>query len=149
MENSAIRQGTDTDESDYQIRRVEEQTAFLKKMDIDALINMFDSYATKKTYAAGFFNLALIATNFTQLKQLVQLSQIQELDIINVIALFFIIISLLSQLVVGIILIYIAKTNEFIDQEKRDQLIKRNNAVTFLIITISIINVFLNIFLSF
>lgn len=149
MENSNQRQTTDTDESDYQVRRVEEQTAFLKKMDIDALINMFDSYATKKTYAAGFFNLALIATNFTQLKQLVQLSQIQELDIINVIALFFIIISLLSQLVVGIILIYIAKTNEFIDQEKREQLIKRNNAVTFLIITISIINVFLNIFLNF
>lgn len=138
---------TETDESDYQVQRVEQQRFIkVKKMDIDALINLFDSYATKKTYATGFFNLAMIANNFVQLKEIIDLSQNQKLDILNIIILFFVILSLVLQIVVGVVLIYLAKTNEFIDKEKRDQLIKKNNAVTFLVITISIINVFLNIF---
>ena len=40
------------------------------KMDLSALSNIFNSYATKKTFATGFFNLALVATNFAQMKQL-------------------------------------------------------------------------------
>lgn len=139
----------ETDESDYQIQRVEQQRFIkVKRIDIDALINMFDSYATKKTYATGFFNLAMIANNFVQLKDIIDLSQTQRLDFLNIIILFFVLLSLVLQIVVGVVLIYLAKTNEFIDKDKRDQLIKRNNAVTFLVISISIINVFLNIFSS-
>ncbi|CAF0902878.1 unnamed protein product [Brachionus calyciflorus] len=147
MEIKAQKVSTDTDDSDCQIRRVEEQK-FIKKMDIDTLINMFDSYATKKTYAAGFFNLALIATNFTQLKHVIDLSQSNELGLINIVFLLFIVGSLLLQLVVGVVLIYIAKTTEFMNEAKRDQLIKRNDLVTIMSITISIINVFLTIFIN-
>lgn len=138
---------TETDESDVQIQKVEQQRFIkVKKMDMDTLIHLFDSYATKKTYATGFFNLAMIANNFVQLKEIIDLSQTQKLDVLNIIILFFVILSLVLQIVVGVVLIYLAKTSEFVDKEKRDQLIKKNNAVTFLVITISIINVFLNIF---
>ncbi|RNA01930.1 ninjurin-1-like isoform X1 [Brachionus plicatilis] len=132
--NENIRKSTaETDESDYQIQRVEQQRFIkVKKMDIDALISLFDSYATKKTYATGFFNLAMIANNFVQLKDIIDLGQTRKLDILNIIILLFVILSLVLQIVVGVVLIYLAKTNEFIDKEKRDQLIKRNNAVTFL-----------------
>lgn len=73
----------------------------LQRTDLDGLVNMFDSYATKKTYAAGFFNLALIATNFTQLKQLIELVTVgaDSLSVINIVVLMFVSMSLLLQVV--------------------------------------------------
>ena len=40
-------------------------------IDLNKLNKVFDSYATKKTIATGFFNLALVATNFAQMKYLI------------------------------------------------------------------------------
>lgn len=138
-----------TDSSEFQIQKVERQRFIdFTKIDLDGLSSLFDSYATKKTYATGFFNLALIATNFTQLKQLIVLSQTSELDLQNTIVLFFICISLLFQLIVGVVLVFIARKSEFIDDVKRAQLMKSNNALTLLIVTISVINVFINVFLN-
>lgn len=89
-----------TNDEDDDLRKVtseEEKFLNLHRIDLHGLAHLFDSYATKKTYAAGFFNLALIATNFTQLKQLIELSYREELGVINIILVMMVSISLLLQ----------------------------------------------------
>lgn len=121
----------------------------LGQIDIRGLSNIFDSYATRKTYATGMFNLALIATNFTQMKHIIAVTpSLGQLSITNGILLIFVCVSLLLQLLLNIILVFLAKHGEFYDEEKREQLIKSNNAVTLIVLAISIINVFINVFLN-
>jgi hypothetical protein len=118
-------------------------------IDIRGLSNIFDKYATKKTYATGFFNLALIATNFTQLKQiLASTSTLESISVTNAVVLASVCVSLLLQLVLIVVLVILAKHGEFYDEEKREQLIRGNNAVTLIVLTISILNVFINVFLN-
>ena len=134
---------------DIQVEKAEVQKFLdFNGLDIKGLSNIFNTYATKKTYATGFFNLALIATNFTQLKQIIAASSIAPLSVTNVILLSSICISLLLQLILVVVLVFLAKNGEFYDNEKREQLIRRNNAVTLIVLTISVINVFINIFLN-
>lgn len=135
------------DETESQQKKGETQN-FMENMDLHGLVHIFDSYATKKTFATSFFNLALIATNFTQLKHLISISQTGELGTLNTVILLCVIISLVLQVVVGAVLVFLAKNREFIDDEKRDQLIRSNNTVTLLIVTVSILNVFINVFLN-
>jgi hypothetical protein len=140
-----------SEEDDFKIKRVEEQKFLnLHHADLHSLAEIFNSYATKKTFATSFFNLALIATNFTQLKQIIDVSATSPngLSVVNIIVLLFVCISLVLQFAVGVVLVLLAKKNEFIDLEKREELIRSNNVVTLLIITISIINVFINVFLN-
>lgn len=54
----------------------------------------------------------------------------------------------IKKFVAGVVLVFLAKNSEFIDEEKREQLIRSNNFVTLLIVTISVINVFINVFLN-
>jgi hypothetical protein len=42
----------------------------------------------------------------------------------------------------------LAKKDEFIDEEKRNQLIRHNNGVTLLVLVIAVINIFINVFIS-
>ena len=116
--------------------------------NLHELFKIFDSYAIKKTYAAGFFNLALIATNFTQLKHLINLNNNDLYTPLNMIILTSVSLSLLLQVVAGVVLVFLAKSGEFMEDAQREKLIKNNNAVTLLILTISIINVFINVFLN-
>lgn len=86
-------------------RRGEEQAFInLQRIDLHGLVAIFDSYATKKTYAASFFNLALIANNFTELKQLIDLAGRERLGVTNIVVLMFVCISILLQ-VVSLVLI--------------------------------------------
>jgi hypothetical protein len=133
---------------DFEIRQIEEEKFLnLERLDLLGISNIFDSYATKKTYATGFINLALIATNFTQLKHLLALNY-PNFSFTNIIVLACVIISLFMQVVVGIVLVYLAKHGEFFDAQKRSQLIRKNNMVTLMILAISIINVFINVFIN-
>jgi hypothetical protein len=52
------------------------------------------------------------------------------------------------QIVVGVALVYLAKHGEFFDAQKRRQLIRKNNLVTLMILAVSIINVFINVFIN-
>ena len=67
---------------------------------------------------------------------------------INIVILSFVCLSLFLQLVVGIVLVFLAKQGEFIDEDKRNQLIRSNNGVTLLVLFVSIINIFINVFIS-
>jgi hypothetical protein len=117
----------------------------LDLLDLKGLTDIFNSYATKKTYATGFFNIALVATNFAQMKQLI----IKDTwNAINIIIMTFIGLSLLLQFFVAILLVFLAKQGEFIDENKRNQLIRSNNGATILVLIISVINIFINVFIS-
>ena len=151
----------------FQLKRIEGET-FLKfeNLDMDNLANIFNAFSTKKTYATGFFNLALIATNISQAKKLFMTQQQQSifpsplnaaldtykmsLNIVDSVLIAFISVSLLLQLLVGVLLIFLARRahNDFLSEEKREDLIKSNNSITCLVLAISIINVFINIFLN-
>jgi hypothetical protein len=134
---------------DFEIAKVEE-TRFLniEKIDMETISSLFDSYATKKTYATGFFNLALIANNFSQLIHLLSLDQPSLFCIVNISIMVLVCISLLLQVVVSAVLIYLARSGEFLEENQRAKLIRKNNIVTFLIIAISVINVLINVFLN-
>lgn len=124
--------------------------AITDTIDIKSLTNIFNSYATRKTLATGFFNLALVATNFAQMKQLIAPPQGRTTTWtpLNIVLMTFIGLSLLLQFVVGILLVFLAKQGEFIDEEKRNRLIRNNNGATLLVVAISIINIFINVFIS-
>lgn len=118
-----------------------------RAMDVRTLSNVFDSYATKKTFATGFFNLALIATNFKDLKELLMIQHANGWSNLQMTLLTLVCLSLVLQFIVGVVLVFLAKNGEFIDREKREILIRKNNLATLLVLAISIINVFINIFL--
>ena len=119
----------------------------LSEIDLHGLSNIFDAYATKKTYATTFFNLALITTNFSQIRQLIDVSEASHSwSGMRIITLIFVCMSLALQCIVGVVLVFLARHGEFVDEEKREQLIKNNNAVTALIMAISVMNVFINVF---
>ena len=65
----------------------------------------------------------------------------------NIIVMVSVCLSLVLQFIIGVALVYMAKEAEFIDEHKRNELIKKNNVVTLLALIISFINIFLNMFL--
>lgn len=117
---------------------------FEPKKFLDELNKNFNSFATRKTIATGFFNLALVTSNFAQMKQLITKNNWVP---INIICMTFVGVSLLLQFVVAIFLIFLAKSGEFIDEDKRNQLIRSNNFTTFLVLVITILNIFINVFI--
>jgi hypothetical protein len=116
-------------------------------LNAQALNTSFNTYATRKTYATGLFDLALLAANFSQLKQLI-LSTSTTWTTFDVVLVCFITASLLLQFTIGILLVYIARQNEFIDEIKRVVLVRLNNATTVIILAVTIINIFLSVFVT-
>jgi hypothetical protein len=116
-----------------------------KPIDVEKLSKAFNSYSSKKTYATGFFNLALVTTNFSQIKFLITINNWIPLNIVLVT---FVGISIVLQFSLAILLIFLVKQGEFVNDEKRDQLIRNNNWATVIVLTISIINIFINVFIS-
>ena len=118
-------------------------------LDLHSLSRIFNSYATKKTFATGFFNIALVATNFAQMKMIITLtSKNGYWTPLNIVVMAFVGISLLLQFIVATMLVFLAKQNEFVDEKKRNELIRSNNVATILVLIISVVNIFLNVFIS-
>lgn len=118
-------------------------------MDFSNLNNLFNAYATKKTYATGLLDLALMATNFTQLKQLIiekglDDHQWQPIDIVLI---FFISLSIIMQLICGMAMLFTAK-HEFINESDIRYVVIRNNWITMLVLAITVINLFINVFMN-
>ncbi len=133
---------------------------------LKSIADTFNSYATKKTIATGFFNIALVnkqfeitffwffdilnfflkvTTNFQQMKFLITRNIWVPL---NIVVMSFIGTSLLCQFVVALTLVIVAKESEFIDEDKRNSLIRKNNFLTLLVLFITILNIFINVFLA-
>ena len=123
--------------------------ASLGGIDIGHLEETFNKYATRKTYITGLFDLSLIVTNFTQLKQTIQKNeQLAKWNVIDIILTTFISISLTFQIVIIILLVFLAMQDQFIDKTKRDRLTRGNNLIVLLTVIVSIINIFINVFIN-
>lgn len=117
--------------------------------DLSVLDEIFNQYATLKTVTVGSLILALMASNFAQLKIIVMPSSgIPNWNAINVILITGIAISLIIQIFIGSGLLFLVTSDNFVDEEKRSGIIKKNNWVALLVVAISILNIFLNIFMS-
>ena len=82
------------------------------------------------------------------MKQLITYSTTKSWNPMNIVILTFVCVSLFLQFVVAIALVFLAKQGEFIDDDKRNQVIRSNNGVTVLVLLVSIINIFINVFIS-
>ena len=141
-------------ENDYKKENVK-NTAFINmsdlplSIDLKQLTTIFNSYATKKTIATGFFNLALLATNFAQMKAILlppAEKGPQTWAPLTIVTLVFICLSLLLQFLLAFILVFLAKNGEFINEEKRNQLIRSNNVATLFCFFITVLNICIDIF---
>jgi ABC-type sugar transport system permease subunit len=123
---------------------------FMPFDEVKRIAGIFNSFATKKTFSTGLFNIALIATNVAQIKQLAAPSGGRKPDwsAINIVCLVFVCISLFLQFVVGFVLAFLAKQGEFIDDDARNRLIRSNNCATILVLIISVINIFISVFIT-
>lgn len=118
-------------------------------IDFNNLNNLFNAYATKKTYATGLLDLALMATNFTQLKQLIIEKGLEDhhWQPIDIVLIFFISLSIIMQLICGMAMLFTAK-HEFINESDIRYVVIRNNWITMLVLAITVINLFINVFMN-
>ncbi len=79
------------------------------------------------------------------MKRMIDLKVWNEL---NIILMTFIAVSLLLQFAVAVALVFIAKEGEFIDETKRSQLVRSNNWLTLLVLITTVVNIFINVFIS-
>jgi ABC-type sugar transport system permease subunit len=123
---------------------------FMPFDEVKKIASIFNSFATKKTFSTSLFNIALIATNIAQIKQLAAPSggRKPNWSAINIVCLVFVCLSLFLQFIVAFVLAFLAKQGEFIDDDARNRLIRSNNFATILVLIISVINIFISVFLS-
>lgn len=157
---NATVQTIDDDNCELDIKKIENDKFIkLESIDLENLASIFNTFSTNKTYATGFFNLALIATNISQIKKLfLKQNEFKPLldtykiswNVIDITLIAFVSLSLILQIFVGVLLIFLARRShgEFLNEDKREELIKNNNSITCLVLAISIINVFINIFMN-
>ena len=65
----------------------------------------------------------------------------------NIVIISFVGLSLFMQFLMATVLVFIAKENEFIDEKKRNMLIRKNNLLSLLALCIAIVNIFTSVFL--
>ncbi|XP_045201143.1 ninjurin-2-like [Mercenaria mercenaria] len=102
----------------------------------------FNTYATKKTIAKGLFDFGLLMSNASQLKALLNQGPSQKFYY-AVLAL--ISVSLLLQVIVGIMLLVLGRMVWRSDEEKRRANVLNNVTVGF-VCAITIVNVFIAAF---
>lgn len=112
------------------------------------LTNIFNAHSTKKTFTTGLLDLALIATNFTQMKQLIITTRTTQWHVLDIVLMFSICISLILQFLCGIFLVFSTKQEDFNDEQKRSISIKNNHTITLFVLSITVVNIFINVFLN-
>ena len=107
------------------------------------------TFASRKSYATGLLDIALITSNFAHLKQIFKNKESISWNILDVVLLCLIAVSLLMQLICGMWLVFLPIKKEFKDEMEKEKHKLRENVFTFLILVITIINIFINVFISF
>lgn len=99
-------------------------------------------YATRKTVAQAMMDIALLTANASQLKYVLNHSEIHDYFVVNVVLIGS---SIFLQVIVGILLILVGRSN--INQRKHQRKAEDlNNAVVILIFLITVINVIISAF---
>lgn len=117
------------------------------QLELEALNNSFNFYSNKKAYATGMLDLALITTNFTQLKQQIE-SKSLECKPLDTIIITCICLSLILQFTCAVLLVFTVKHLDFNNDKIRKRSESLNDITTILILIITIINIFINVFLN-
>lgn len=145
---------TSPDENDPDMKKVSTENTKLSVIDdlidIKTLTTIFNSYSTNKTIAQGFFNISLLTSNFAQMKQLIYPPRSfgATWPPLAITCMVFIGCSLLLQFVLAVMLVFMAKNGEFLDDNKRNMLIHSNNISMVIVIFITILNICINVFIS-
>jgi hypothetical protein len=108
--------------------------------------NTFNAYATKRTFATGLLDLALMSKNFTQGKQIMVAKRANAWQTSDVVLVLSIGLSVLLQFGTGAVMLFTAK-QEFLDEAKMTEIMARNNLVIFLFLAITVINIFIDVFI--
>jgi hypothetical protein len=116
--------------------------------DINQMNEAFSSFAINKTFATGLLDIALISTNFQQLKQVIITKKEAPFSTIELVVMFSICLSLILQLICGIFLVFSTRSNDYISEIEMENNIRNNNLITFIILLITILNIFVNVFLN-
>jgi hypothetical protein len=120
-----------------------------EKLQLSELSHNLNRYATNKTYANGFLNLALLSINFRQFKQLIQKRESKEHNnkttAFDTFLIILVSISICFQLMLSFYLILMVRRTEFLHKSHQFKLIKKNNLATALVSVVSGINFFVNI----
>jgi hypothetical protein len=119
-------------------------------IDIKKLVKVFNAYSDNKNIANGFFNISLVASNFSQMKLILfpPGNQVQAWAPLAITSLVFVSVSLFLQFLLAFILVFLAKHGEFLDETKRNALIRNNNMATIIVFFITVLNICINVFNS-
>lgn len=104
------------------------------------IIKSFNRYATKKSLAQGFLDLALLFANIAQLKEI---QKRDERDAVYYSAVVAISISLFLQILVGFVIAAVGKLN-YGDDKRRKLVEKLNDIITLMLFLITIVNVIIS-----
>ena len=107
------------------------------------------TYASRKSYATGLLDIALITSNLAHIKQILKNKETTKLNGLDVVLLCLIALSLFMQLICGLWLLFLPIKKEFVSEEEKNKHQKRENVFTSLVLIITIINLFINVFISF
>nr|XP_046918093.1 ninjurin-2-like isoform X1 [Dermatophagoides farinae] len=99
-----------------------------------------NSYATKKTISQGMFDVALLTANASQLKHTLTLGDKSRFYLLMVILIG---TSILLQVLVGIVFIYLGYNN-LENEQRQKRLNNLNNLTTILVFIITVVNVFIS-----
>jgi hypothetical protein len=119
-------------------------------IDMKNLTNIFNSYSTNKSIANGFFNISLLSSNFAQMKAILSPpgNKTQTWPPLAITSIVFVCVSLLLQFLLAFMLVFLAKNGEFLDDNRRNTLIRNNNLATIVVFFITILNICINVFIS-
>jgi len=110
-----------------------------KKENVKSLLNI-NRYATKKTISQGMLDIALFASNASQLKYLMQVGEVHEYYT-EMVAL--VVTSIVLQIIVGLLFFLIAMINVN-DEESHASAKILNNIILVIVFIITLINAFIN-----
>jgi len=110
-----------------------------RKVNLKSLLN-FNRYATKKTLSQGMLDMALLASNASQLKYLMQVGDVHQYYT-EMVAL--VVTSIVLQVIVGLLFFLIAMINVN-DEESHSSAKILNNIILVFVFVITLINAFIN-----
>jgi hypothetical protein len=117
------------------------------EVDLTRINSILNSNSTKSAVTTGLLDLALISNNFSQVKQLIVARNNSPLQPADMVLIFAICLSVILQFVSGTIMLMSPK-QEFLDESTIKELASRNNLVMVLFLAVTILNIFIDVFMN-
>ena len=133
------------DQNDNQTdTKIIEKKKFLKDANAPSDPSEFNSYSMKKNIATGLFNVALLTSNFINLKKLIVANKWSP---IHMVAITVICILLILQFAVAALTVFLGK-NSVLDENQKIQNSAHNDVVTLCVSVITILNIAVHVLMD-